>query len=356
MELIIDSELQEFFPKLSENELTLLEENIKLGTIEPRLLVWKGKNIIIDGHNTYQICERLNHEYTIKEIEIETKEQAFLLMIQVQFGRRNLTQRQESYYRGLVTEKLVKNKNEKNLDNSAPTLEEFADQRKVTTRTLYNDRDYSQAVNNISETLDVHPNEVIDSDLGKIETIELNKEVPALTLTQLQKKLKSRSKPDKAAKQPKPTPAIQENDLVQIIYTKNCEELVGYKTSYAIARKVRDYSLDLSIWDVYIECVPIDNVRVIKSTINRVVAITPKLFTEIMNSFSSLEEAVKNINFPSISRDNINEGDKVKITCGLKENWIGTVQSVFNGTYFEIKLDNSEETETFCLDDLTLQK
>ncbi len=351
MELIIDSELQNFFPKLTENELILLEQNIEQGTIEPRLLVWKGQNIIIDGHNTYEICKRISHEFDIKEIEIESKEQAYLLMIQVQFGRRNLTSSQESYYRGLVVEKIL---NSQNIDR-ALSLEEFAEDRKVTPRTLYNDRKYSNAVNSFSEALAIPPTEIVDSGISRAEVTDLHKKVPELSLTQLQKKLSAKKQQKRSFKEKVPATDIKENDLVKIIYTENTPELVGYKTSYAIARDIREFTLDLTIWDKYIKCVPLKNVELVKTSVSRAVLIQPMLLAKIMRHFSSLEEAVKSINFPEIPQE-INEGDRVKISSNYRQDWVGTVQNIFNRTYFEIKLDNNEEIETFCLEDLSLQK
>lgn len=351
MELIIDSELQNFFPKLTENELILLEKNIEQGTIEPRLLVWKDKNIIIDGHNTYEICKKIDHKFEIKEIEIESKEKAYLLMIQIQFGRRNLSRTEESYYRGLLVEKIL---DSQNIDKTA-SMKEFADDRKVSLRTLYSDRQYSTAVNDFSEALDIPPTEIVESGIPKNEVTDLHKKVPELSLTQLEKKLKAKKQEKHLPKEKVPATDIKENDLVKIILIEGCPELLGYKTSYAIAREIREYTLDLSIWDRYVECVPLKNVELVKSSVSRTVLIQPALLGKIMKHFSSLEEAIRSIKFPDASQD-INEGDRVKISSSYRENWIGTVQNVFQGTYFAIKLDNSGEVETFCLEDLILEK
>ena len=74
--IIIDPEFKNLIPPLSEEEKSQLEANLKqFGCLDP-LVVWKGHNILLDGHNRYQICLQEGISYQIIEIEIAAKEDA----------------------------------------------------------------------------------------------------------------------------------------------------------------------------------------------------------------------------------------------------------------------------------------
>lgn len=89
MELKIDKELEELFPPLSDEEFSLLEENIlKEGCLE-KLTVWNGT--LVDGHNRYKICKEHNLPFEIREKEFADKDEAIVWMIDNQKGRRNMS-------------------------------------------------------------------------------------------------------------------------------------------------------------------------------------------------------------------------------------------------------------------------
>ena len=89
MELRIDPELKKLCPPLSADEKKQLEENILAEGCRDALVVWNG--LIVDGHNRYEICQRLGIEFQTKAMEFENIEQAKVWMINNQQGRRNLT-------------------------------------------------------------------------------------------------------------------------------------------------------------------------------------------------------------------------------------------------------------------------
>lgn len=62
--LTIDPEFQNLIPPPSTEELALLEANLSQeGCLQP-LIVWKDHNILLDGHNRYQLCTQLHIPYT----------------------------------------------------------------------------------------------------------------------------------------------------------------------------------------------------------------------------------------------------------------------------------------------------
>jgi hypothetical protein len=86
----IDSEFEAMIPPLSAKELEALEENlVRYGCRHP-LVVWKG--ILVDGHNRYKICKKLDIAFEITELQrIDSRESAIAWMIDNQFARRNIS-------------------------------------------------------------------------------------------------------------------------------------------------------------------------------------------------------------------------------------------------------------------------
>ena len=86
---IIDPEFHALIPPLSEDERIQLEANIRAEGCRDALVVWG--EILLDGHNRFEICERLKIEYRTKEIELKDRAAAVEWIIRNQFGRRNLS-------------------------------------------------------------------------------------------------------------------------------------------------------------------------------------------------------------------------------------------------------------------------
>jgi hypothetical protein len=98
--LRIDPEFKNLIPPLSPSEKLQLEANLKeFGCIDP-LVVWQGMDIILDGHNRYEICTRLQIPYKIVSVEIADREAAICWIANHQLGRRNITFLVGSYLRG----------------------------------------------------------------------------------------------------------------------------------------------------------------------------------------------------------------------------------------------------------------
>ncbi|MCL2663861.1 MAG: hypothetical protein FWE83_11140 [Oscillospiraceae bacterium] len=98
-EIIIDEEFQRLFPPLDEQEFCKLEENIlTYGCMNP-LVLWN--NILIDGHNRYNIVTKNNLPFNTISLEFNSRDEVISWMIRVQIDRRNLTPMQLTYYRGM---------------------------------------------------------------------------------------------------------------------------------------------------------------------------------------------------------------------------------------------------------------
>ena len=81
-------------PPLSPEEYQYLEENILKDGVREPLVVWG--DILIDGHNRYEICQKHGITYKTVNKDFESDEEAERWIILNQFGRRNLTKFQRS--------------------------------------------------------------------------------------------------------------------------------------------------------------------------------------------------------------------------------------------------------------------
>ena len=88
-ELKINEELDSLFPKLDEQENSLLEKSILEDGCTDPIITWNG--VIVDGHNRYRICHKHNIPFAVEEREFSDIASAMEWMISRQLGRRNLT-------------------------------------------------------------------------------------------------------------------------------------------------------------------------------------------------------------------------------------------------------------------------
>jgi hypothetical protein len=97
----IDSEFQALIPPLSAEERAQLEANLLADGCRDPLVVWEtsdGQNILIDGHNRYEICTRLGSSYEVEWMQFDSRSAVIEWIIKNQFGRRNLS----DYQRGVL--------------------------------------------------------------------------------------------------------------------------------------------------------------------------------------------------------------------------------------------------------------
>ena len=86
----IDPELNAVLPGLSKEDYSSLEHSLLTdGYKGAPIMVWG--DVIVDGHNRYEICNRHRIPYEVKKIDFENKEEVMRWMVRQQLGRRNLT-------------------------------------------------------------------------------------------------------------------------------------------------------------------------------------------------------------------------------------------------------------------------
>ena len=88
MELKINEEFKGLIPPLSEEEFSTLEDNILRDGIREPISIWQ--DVIVDGHNRYEIAQKHNLSFQTKSYSFENEEKVKLWIIDNQFGRRNI--------------------------------------------------------------------------------------------------------------------------------------------------------------------------------------------------------------------------------------------------------------------------
>ena len=98
--LHVKADFQRLIPLQSKGELMAMEESIKKkGNLDP-LHVWKGKDIVLDGHTRRELCIKNKKQVKVREIELEDEKAAIAYILEIQRQRRNLTREAMSYFRG----------------------------------------------------------------------------------------------------------------------------------------------------------------------------------------------------------------------------------------------------------------
>ena len=72
--------------------------NLSIDGCRDPIITWN--NIIIDGHNRYEICNRLHIPYAVREMPFENRERAIVWICSNQLGRRNITEETRRYLIG----------------------------------------------------------------------------------------------------------------------------------------------------------------------------------------------------------------------------------------------------------------
>jgi len=161
-DIVIKEELKLLIPPLKEEELVLLKESIKREGVRDPLLLWKSpekEDILVDGHNRYRLLKELEEEgqkvkYGTKYLQLESYEAVKSWMIINQLGRRNLTNAQRSYLRGLRYER---EKQGHGGERASPqngnlrTHEKLASEYKVSKNTILRDSEFARGIEKIGQ-------------------------------------------------------------------------------------------------------------------------------------------------------------------------------------------------------------
>lgn len=177
MKIEILKELKELIPPLKPEELAQLELNIlEHGVLEP-LIVWETTQmqfepnsdnpkkclVLIDGHNRFGLIEKHGLPYEIHRLRFETLTAVKAYIIDNQLGRRNLTDEQISYLRGLRYLEQKKNRGGFQDGSHTDVAKNLGKQFGVSERTIKRDADFAKGLDKLSPSFRT---EVLQGDVG----------------------------------------------------------------------------------------------------------------------------------------------------------------------------------------------
>jgi N6-adenosine-specific RNA methylase IME4 len=150
--IIIDPQLRELIPPLRDEERQALEENIRRDGCRDPLVVWRGHDILLDGHHRYEICQRHGIDFAVTEVNLPDREAAADWIDANQLGRRNLTPDQAALLRGRRYNRLKKQhggdrrSSPQNEDLNGKTAARLALEHGVSRQTIERDGQFAAAI------------------------------------------------------------------------------------------------------------------------------------------------------------------------------------------------------------------
>ena len=271
----IDPEFKKLIPPLSPQERSQLEENILAEGCRDPLTVWKEQNILLDGHNRYEICDKYGIEFYVSEIELSNREEAKIWILRNQLGRRNLSPDKASYYRGVLYNTLkakTSNPQGKNQHSdievgghfdhqpdSLKTAEIISEQLGVSEKTIRRDAKYADSLEAIATHVGDEARTVILDGEAKLSKKDV--EVIADVAKQNPERVKEAFKQTKGKgivqqiKERHPVPFPYRVGDVCCIIAKGEPSLRKYSGCWGIILETGEFSARIGVWDGEIEAV-----------------------------------------------------------------------------------------------------
>jgi hypothetical protein len=287
----IDPEFKNLIPPLSSEEKLQLEANLKqFGCLDP-LIVWRGQDILLDGHNRYEICAREQIPYNIVFLEIADRKAALSWIANHQLGRRNITPEVASYLRGKRylnlkgdrTDNLKQNSpkcksctseendNQDLLESENPitvdAAKTLAQQYKVSVRTVKNDARFTDAVDTLGRSLGDEVKQIIlsrNSGLTKKDVLSLAQVAESEGHLAAQKLLSMKRKKSDIVqqirdKQHVPNPYYV-GEVCRII-AHNDPDLKPFSGCWCIVYQINPHSCGIKTWKANFEIVKPENLE-----------------------------------------------------------------------------------------------
>lgn len=127
---MIDNELKALIPPLTSDELSLLEASIKADGCRDAVTVWEGKNVVVDGHNRYAICQRNNLPLKVQFKSFDSREDVVVWMCRNQLGRRNIPDYARLELAKIIA-KVLEKKGKENMSQGLSNLDKPHNTQKV---------------------------------------------------------------------------------------------------------------------------------------------------------------------------------------------------------------------------------
>lgn len=173
-DLIVDPELEKFLPAASEIADTELERQLLVnGKPTDPIMVWADENIIVDGHRRYALCQKHSLPYDVEPLDFPDRDAVKRWIVQWQLARRNVSQTEQSLYRGklaLLEEHKVREE-AKSEQPATEAVDTVAEQTGTVPRTVWRDREFARNMEKLPEDLQQR---VIDEGASRKTAKELS--------------------------------------------------------------------------------------------------------------------------------------------------------------------------------------
>lgn len=153
----VDAEFQSLNPALPRKVYDDLEADILTnGCITP-LVVWKGQDILVDGHNRHHICKKHQIAFKVQPMAFEDRDEACEWILTHQLARRNLTESQIAYAEGKLYAIRKKRQGPQSAQNAhiepGKTADVIAEERGVDPATVRRNAKFAEAVDSLPEEI-----------------------------------------------------------------------------------------------------------------------------------------------------------------------------------------------------------
>ena len=135
----------------------LLEKDLKENGCRDPIVYWRGPDTIVDGHQRYEICNRLEIPYRVTPLDFKTKADAKNWIIESHFSCRNLSGIQRSYECGeryLNEKKAPHRPFDSDEGNTGETAQRIGKMLGVSPATVERNGVLAEAIDGLRETAD----------------------------------------------------------------------------------------------------------------------------------------------------------------------------------------------------------
>jgi len=184
-EIIIDDEFKYLLPPLDAETYAALEANLLQHGCRDALVLWD--NILIDGHNRYEILSKHGLPFNTVNKDFDSREEVLIWIVSTQVARRNLSPLQLSHFRGLhykadkkvqgrfaKSEQVCKNRHSDGFSESTATR--LAEKYRVSPRTIERDAKIAAAIDAIGSVSSAAKRKILagEVDIYRRELKELS--------------------------------------------------------------------------------------------------------------------------------------------------------------------------------------
>ena len=168
----IDAMFQSLFPPLSKDELGGLRESLVAEGCREPLYVWEETNILLDGHNRFELCEAEGIEYEIVYKQFPNTESAMSWVILNQLARRNMDPKNRVY---LIGQMMMLRKQglggQKPGTGDGSTARKIADETGSSESTVHRGAKFAEAIDAHSGGDAKKREELLSNDMSRKEII-----------------------------------------------------------------------------------------------------------------------------------------------------------------------------------------